>query len=110
VTEVVPHEDLFPAARRVAVAIAGNNRPAIAALHASYRRIEAAAAGDGIALESEAGADWMKQGGSEGIADRVPSVLDRGRSQMGDRGRGERVGASPSRRTRYESGQLRSDQ
>ena len=82
VTEVVPHDELLAAARRAAGAIVSNNKPAVEALLASYRRIEAAAAGDGMALEAAASRDWTRRGGTEGLADRVGGVFERGRSQM----------------------------
>lgn len=82
VTEVVPHDQLLPAARRAAAAIVSNNKPAVGALLASYRRIENAAAGDGMSLETEASREWTRSGGTEGIAERVGGVFERGRSQM----------------------------
>lgn len=85
VTEVVAHDDLLPAARRAAAAVVSNNKPAVEALLASYRRIEAAAAGDGIALEASASRDWARGGGMAGLAERVGGVFDRGRSQMSSR-------------------------
>ncbi|HVA74781.1 MAG TPA: enoyl-CoA hydratase [Acidimicrobiales bacterium] len=85
VTEVVPHDELLTAARRAAAAIVSNNKPAVEALLASYRRIEAAAAGDGMALEAAASRDWARGGGTEGLAERVGGVFERGRSQMHSR-------------------------
>lgn len=82
VTEVVAHEELLPTARRLATTIAGNYRPAVSALHASYRNIEKAAAGDGLALEQEAAREYRGSGQSEGIGDRVPGVISRGRTQV----------------------------
>ncbi len=43
VTEVVPHDELLPTARRVAASIVGNNQKAVRALLASYHRIDDAA-------------------------------------------------------------------
>jgi enoyl-CoA hydratase len=83
VTDVVAHENLLPAARQVASAIAANNRPAVARLLASYRAIEAEAQGAGLQVEAHTSRDWRKSGGSEGIAERVPGVFARGRSQVG---------------------------
>ena len=40
VTEVVPHDELLPTARRVAASIVGNNQNAVRALLASYHRID----------------------------------------------------------------------
>lgn len=83
VTEVVPHEQLLPRVKELAATIAGNNRPAVAAYLESYRRIEAAAAGDGLRLEAATSTDWLRTGGAKGIADRVPGVFRRGRTQVG---------------------------
>ena len=43
VTEVVPHDELLPTARRIAASIVGNNQKAVRALLASYHRIDEAA-------------------------------------------------------------------
>ncbi len=40
VTEVVPHDELLSAARRIAASIVGNNQNAVRALLASYHRID----------------------------------------------------------------------
>jgi enoyl-CoA hydratase len=85
VTQVVPHDELLPTARRLAATIAGNNRPAIAALLRSYRQIEGEAAGEGIRIESEAHSAWRRDGGANNIAGRVAGVVDRGRSQLSGR-------------------------
>jgi enoyl-CoA hydratase len=82
VTEVVPHEELLPTARRVAATIAGNNTPAVNTLLASYRSIEAAAQGDGVDIEARTSVDWRRAGGSHGLADRVGGVFARGRAQV----------------------------
>ena len=85
VTEVVPHDELLPAARRLASGIVSNNKRAVEALLASYRRIEAEAAGRGMQLETEASKEWTRSGGTEGLAERVGGVFERGRSQIHSR-------------------------
>lgn len=50
VTEVVPHEDLLPAARTVAASIVGNNQKAVRALLGSYHRIDADLTSSGLWL------------------------------------------------------------
>ncbi|MUM36228.1 enoyl-CoA hydratase-related protein, partial [Mycolicibacterium sp. CBMA 361] len=40
VTEVVPHDELLPAARKIAASIVGNNQKAVRALLDSYHRID----------------------------------------------------------------------
>lgn len=82
VTEVVPHRELVPAARRLAATIAGNHRPAVTALHASYRRIEGEALARSLDLEQQAARDWKRSGRASGIAERVPGVISRGRGQV----------------------------
>jgi enoyl-CoA hydratase len=82
VTEVVAHTELLPRATELAATIAANNRPAIAAYLESYRRIETEAAGDGLRLEAATSTEWLRAGRATGIAERVPGVFDRGRSQV----------------------------
>jgi enoyl-CoA hydratase len=82
VTEVTPHEELLPTARRLAATIAANTGPAIRALLASYRRIESEAVGDGLQVEADTSRQWRRSGGVEGIAERVGGVFARGRSQL----------------------------
>ena len=55
VTEVVPHDQLLAAARRVAASIVGNNQDAVRALLASYHRIDDAQTGAGLWLEADCG-------------------------------------------------------
>ncbi len=88
VTEVLPHPELLTAARRLAATIAGNHRPAVAALHESYRRIEAEATAAQIRLELEASARWRRAGQTAGLAERVPGVISRGRDQAREPGSG----------------------
>ena len=83
VTEVVPHDQLLPRVTELAATIAANHRPAVATYLESYRRIEAEAAGDGLSLEAATSSDWLRSGRAYGIADRVPGVFSRGRSQVG---------------------------
>jgi enoyl-CoA hydratase len=82
VTEVVAHDQLLTTARAIAVTIAANNRPAIAELHRSYRLVEREAAGKGIEVERAISVAWRKAGRSAGLAERVPAVFSRGRSQL----------------------------
>lgn len=81
VTEVLPHSELMPAARRLASTIAGNHRPAVRTLHGSYRRIEAEVITRQLSLEQETAREWRRSGQTAGIADRVPGVISRGRDQ-----------------------------
>jgi enoyl-CoA hydratase len=83
VTEVVAHDDLVAAAQRLATTIAANNRPAVMALHESYRRIEADVSDGGLGLELDAARKWRRSGQTSGIGDRVSGVISRGRDQAG---------------------------
>ncbi len=82
VTEVVPHEDLLPAARRVAASIVGNNQNAVRALLASYHRIDDAGTGPGLAIEAESATQWMSTATGDDIAANRDAVLQRGRAQV----------------------------
>src|SRR3954467_9296982 len=80
VTEVVPHDELLAAARRVAASIAGNNQNAVRALLASYHRIDDAQTGGGLWLEASAARQFRTSPGD--IAANREAVLERGRSQV----------------------------
>jgi enoyl-CoA hydratase len=82
VTEVVPHEQLLPAARRVAASIVGNNQKAVRALLASYHRIDEAATSVGLAIEADSAAHWMSEATGDDIAANRDAVLQRGRTQV----------------------------
>lgn len=82
VTEVVPHAELLPAARRVAAAIAGNDRTAVQTLLGSYRRLEAELVGDGDRVEGETSRDWLATApGRADVARRREAIIERGRAQ-----------------------------
>ena len=53
VTEVVAHDDLLPAARRIAASIVGNNQKAVRALLDSYHRIDGVATDAALWIEAE---------------------------------------------------------
>jgi enoyl-CoA hydratase len=82
VTEVVPHEQLLPAARQVAASIVGNNQKAVRALLASYHRIDDAATSEGLAIEAESATQWMNSATGDDIAANRDAVLQRGRAQV----------------------------
>jgi enoyl-CoA hydratase len=80
VTEVVPHERLLPAARKVAASIAGNNQKAVRALLASYHRIDESHTSAGLWLEAAAAREFRTSG--DDIAANREAVLKRGREQV----------------------------
>lgn len=82
VTEVVEHEDLLPAAHRVATAIVSNDQDAVRTLLASYREIEREQLGNGPEVEARTGRDWLDRGFDPAdVERRRRGVLDRGRAQ-----------------------------
>ena len=82
VTEVVPHDELLPTARRLAATIAGNDRAAVRRLLRSYREIEAAAVGDGFEIEAATCAEWSSRYDPAEVERRRAGLLDRGRAQL----------------------------
>ncbi|OAT66288.1 enoyl-CoA hydratase [Mycobacteroides immunogenum] len=82
VTEVVAHDDLLPAAKRLAATIAGNNQPAVRELLASYRRIESELIGDGLQVALDDAHRWIDQNSiAEGVEARRAAIMERGRTQ-----------------------------
>src|SRR5689334_24658712 len=82
VTEVVPHDELLPTARRVAASIVGNNQRAVRALLASYHRIDAAQTDAGLWIEAMSARQWMNSATGDDIAANRAAVLQRGRAQV----------------------------
>jgi enoyl-CoA hydratase len=85
VTEVVPHDQLLPTARRVAAGIVGNNQKAVRALLDSYHRIDEQHTGAGLWIEARSATAWMQQASGDDIAANRSAVLERGRSQVRQR-------------------------
>lgn len=82
VTEVVPHAELLPAARRTAAAIVGNNQLAVRALLASYHRIDEADTAQGLWIEATAAQRWLRTMTNAEVAANRQAVLERGRAQV----------------------------
>lgn len=82
VTEVVPHEQLMPAARAMAASIVGNNQKSVRALLESYHAIDEAHTSTGLWMEAEAARKWMRSASGDDIAASRASVIERGRSQV----------------------------
>jgi enoyl-CoA hydratase len=80
VTEVVPHDQLLPAARQVAASIVGNNQQSVRALLASYHRIDDSHTAEGLWLEATAAREFRTSG--DDIAANREAVLQRGRAQV----------------------------
>ena len=82
VSEVVRHDNLLGRAREIAGAIAGNDAPAVRALLASYRQVEAEVVAGGFAAEEQAARAWGRSGlDLEETGRRRAAVTERGRSQ-----------------------------
>jgi enoyl-CoA hydratase len=82
VTEVVAHDELLPAARKVAASIVGNNQKAVRALLGSYHRIDEQQTSAGLWIEATSARQWMQVATGDDIAANRSAVLERGRSQV----------------------------
>ena len=82
VTEVVAHDDLLPAARRVAASIVGNNPRAVRALLDSYHRIDEQQTGAGLWIEAQSANQWMRETSGDDVAESRAAVFERGRAQV----------------------------
>lgn len=82
VTEVVPHDELLPTARRVAASIVGNNPKSVRALLESYHRIDEQQTAAGLWLEAQAATQWMRVTTGDDIAASRAAVVERGRQQV----------------------------
>ncbi|MGK2854089.1 MAG: hypothetical protein ACSLE3_08315, partial [Microbacteriaceae bacterium] len=82
VTEVVAHDDLLPAAHRIAASIVGNNQAAVGALLDSYHRIDAEQTQAGLWIEAESARAWMSVATGDDITASRASVIERGRTQV----------------------------
>src|SRR6478736_2229 len=82
VTEVVPHDELLPTARRVAASIVGNNQGAVRALLTSYHCIDGAQTDAGLWIEAMSAKKWMNSATGDDIAANRDAVLQRGRAQV----------------------------
>jgi len=80
VNRVVPHDELIPATRRLALDIIGNDQPGVRQIRATYAAINRDQAGWEIeATDSE---NWRKTMFSpEAVAARRDGIINRGRSQ-----------------------------
>jgi len=82
VTEVVAHDELIPAARKIAESIVSNEQDAVRALLSSYRDIELQQIGDGYEIEARTGRAWLDRGFDPAeVERRRQGIVDRGRAQ-----------------------------
>ena len=82
VTEVVPHDELLPTARKAAASIVANNQAAVRALLASYHRIDESQTNQGLWIEAASARAWMATASGDDIAASRASVFERGREQV----------------------------
>jgi enoyl-CoA hydratase len=82
VTEVVAHEELLPAARRIAASIVGSNPNAVRALLASYHRIDESQTDQGLWIEAASARKWMSTVSGDDIAANRDAVIKRGRAHV----------------------------
>lgn len=84
VTEVVRHDELRGRVRQIAGTIAGNDRAAVRALLATYRRVEADVNAPGLLTEAAASRAWLDAGFDPAqVEQRRAAVMGRGRAQAG---------------------------
>ena len=80
VNHVVPHAQLMPFTRRLALDIVGNESDGVRQIRRTYREIHAEA--DGWSIEARDGAAWRRtQFSPEKVAARRARIQERGRSQ-----------------------------
>ena len=80
VNHVVPHAELIPFTRRIALDIIGNDQPGVRRMRETYA--EHSGEGDKWERESEVGREWRRtQFSSEKVAERRATIMERGRTQ-----------------------------
>ncbi|GEE01687.1 enoyl-CoA hydratase [Gordonia spumicola] len=81
VTDVVPHDELLPAAHALASDIASNNAAAVESILGSYRRVQDVALAPQVSIETETATTWLAGDAGTRIAADADAVIERGRSQ-----------------------------
>ena len=80
VNHVVPHHELVPFTRRIALDIIGNDQPGVRQIRRTYSEIATDA--EGWRIEARDGADWRRtQFSPEKVAERRARIQERGRNQ-----------------------------
>ena len=80
VNHVVPHTELIPFTRRIALDIIGNDQPGVRRMRETYA--EHSGESDKWERESEVGREWRRtQFSSEKVAERRATIMERGRTQ-----------------------------
>ena len=83
VNHVVPHDELLPFTRRLALDIAGYDHRPMRAILAEYERTTATTVAEGLRIEAEVAAEWNRDPAAVGgVAARRDAVIERGRTQV----------------------------
>jgi enoyl-CoA hydratase len=85
VNHVVPHDELVPFARRLALDVASNDQPGVRNVLATYREEERHADHETRRIELRRSREWLES--ASGVADEVArrreAIMERGRAQQG---------------------------
>jgi enoyl-CoA hydratase len=85
VNHVVPHDDLLPFTRALALAASQNDPVGTRRMLATYSEIAAEIYDDGWAVETRVNRDWLRTGiDADEVGRRRAAIVDRGRSQLTD--------------------------
>ena len=83
VNHVVAHEELLPAARRLAGDIAGNDQRAARRMLAEYDEVTATTVAEGFRVEARYAAEWNADGSAAAdVERRREAIVERGRTQI----------------------------
>jgi enoyl-CoA hydratase len=83
VNHVVPHDELMPFARALALAAAQNDQRAIRRMLRTYEEIAATIYDDAWSVETRVNREWLSQGiDAAEVAKRREGIRDRGRDQL----------------------------
>ena len=83
VNHVVPHEELVPFTRRLALDIIGNDQPGVRQVLATYAAVTDVTIAEGWEVEASLGREWLRgRDVSSAVASRRDGIMQRGRSQV----------------------------
>jgi enoyl-CoA hydratase len=78
---VVPHDELLPTARRIALDIIGNDQRGVRALLAEYRRTTRTTVDDGLRIEAQLAREQHREVDPAEVERRRTAIIERGRTQ-----------------------------
>jgi enoyl-CoA hydratase len=82
VNRVVPHAELMPVVRRIAMDIAANNQVGVRTLLGSYRAIHTMTVGEGLQYETRTNRQFAATFRPEAVAEQREAIRTRGRNQL----------------------------